>query len=244
MADNVEIRRPEFRNQVLSGLPGEESSRLRPHLARTPLVLAQVLHEVGTPVDAVYFLEDGLVSLIADTGDGGQVEVGMVGRDGLVGVAALLRPDSIAMHRSVVQIPGVAHRIQATRLHDILASSPELRTRCIRYLEFTLVQTAQSAACNARHGLEQRLARWLLMTRDRIGSDDFPITQDFLSHLLGVRRAGVSVVTTALASKNLIRHTRGRLTVLNVEGLEQETCLCYRFAEDSRKQIGLAAPAR
>ena len=127
--------------------------------------------------------------------------------------------------------------MRAPAFRDALAAMPVLRDHCLRYVQFVLVQTAQSAACNARHEMPERLARWLLMSRDRIDSDELPMTQEFLSYMLGVRRAGVSVVANALQSTGAIRLSRGHLTVLDRAGLEEEACSCYRLIEDSRKQI-------
>ncbi len=231
----------EFQNQILAALPAEDLNLLRPRFGRVSLVLAQVLHEAGNPIEDVYFLESGLASLIADTGDNGQVEVGVTGRDGLVGGSLLLNPTAIALHRAVVQVPGVAYRMQAASLRELTDHAPALREHCLRYLQFTLAQAAQSAACNARHELPARLARWLLMTRDLTGDNELPITQEFLSYMLGVRRAGVSGVARELESKGLIRQSRGRLTLLDHAGLERKACSCHRFIENSRGQIGLPA---
>ena len=127
--------------------------------------------------------------------------------------------------------------MRALAFREALAVMPALRDQCLRYVQFVMVQTAQSAACNVRHELPERLARWLLMCRDRTDSDELPMTQEFLSYMLGVRRAGVSVVANALQSTGFIRQSRGSLTILDRAGLEQEACSCYRMIEDSRKQI-------
>lgn len=241
MPDDAGFGAAEFQNQILAALPAKDLDQLRPRLGRVTLVLGQVLHEAGNPIDDVYFLERGLASLVANTGDNGQVEVGMTGRDGLVGGVVLLNPNAIALHRAVVQVPGTAYRMRATSLRELADHSLALRDRCLRYLQFTLVQASQSAACNARHALPARLARWLLMTRDLTGDNELPMTQEFLSYMLGVRRTGVSVVAGGLESKSLIRQSRGHLTLLDHAGLEREACFCYRFVEDSRSQIGLSA---
>ena len=142
-----------------------------------------------------------------------------------------------AVHQAIVQMPGAGHRMRAPVFRDALAAMPTLRDRCLRYVQFVMVQTAQSAACNARHDMPERLARWLLMSRDRIDSDELPMTQEFLSYMLGVRRAGVSVVANALQSTGVIRLSRGHLTVLDRAGLEEEACSCYKLIENSRKSI-------
>ncbi len=179
-----------IRNELLAALPGDVLAQLRPHLRRASLVFEQEVHGIGNPVDSVYFPESGLVSLTADTGDNGWVEVGLTGREGMVGVSALLNPDAVAVHRALVQIAGTALRVDAVTLRRQMDQQPALRDRCLRYSQFLMVQTSQAAACNARHELPERLARWLLMTRDRVDSDEVPMTQEFLSYMLGVRRAG------------------------------------------------------
>ena len=226
-----------FRNELLSALPSDELDQLCPDLHPVTFVLRQVLHEVGSPMDDVFFPDSGLVSLTADTKDTGLVEVGMTGREGFVGTAVPLNAKASSVHQAIVQIPGAGHRMRAPVFRDALAAMPVLRDRCLRYVQFVMVQTAQSAACNARHDMPERLARWLLMSRDRIDSDELPMTQEFLSYMLGVRRAGVSAVANALQATGAIRLSRGNLTVLDRAGLEEEACSCYRLIEDSRKQI-------
>ncbi len=226
-----------LRNELLRALPAADLERIRPHLMPVTLVLSQVLHEFDAPTDETFFVESGLVSLTADTNDNGQVEVGMTGREGFVGLAALLSPTPISIHRAFVQVPGRANRIQNTVFRRLVDQSPALRDRCLRYVNVMLVQNSQIAACNARHGLPERLARWLLMSRDRIDFDDLPMTQEFLSYMLGVRRAGVSVVANALQAQGLIRQSRGRITLLDRAGLEAKACSCYGLLERSRARI-------
>ena len=226
-----------FRNDLLRSLPAGQLERLRPYLTPVTLVLFQVLHEFDTPIDETYFIESGLVCLTANTYDNGQVEVGMTGREGFVGLSALLNPAPISVHRALVQVPGRAYRIQTAVFRELVDQLPALRDHCLRYVQVMLVQNSQIAACNARHDLSERLARWLLMSWDRIGTDELPMTQEFLSYMLGVRRAGVSVVTNALQAQGLIRQSRGRITLLDRAGLEARACTCYRVVERSRVRI-------
>jgi len=228
---------PGFRNEILAVLPAGELERIRPHLLPVSLTLTQILHEAEAPVDEVFFLEFGLVSLTADTKDIGQVEVGMTGREGFIGLTALLNPEPVSVHRAMVQVPGRAHRIRSSTFRELLETSPALRDRCLRYIQVMLVQNSQIAACNARHSLPQRLARRLLMSRDRVDADDLPMTQELLSYVLGVRRAGISVVANALQSQGLIRQSRGRITVVDRAGLEKKTCSCYRMIERSQLRV-------
>lgn len=225
-----------FRNELLRALPAEELGRLRPHLVPITLVTSQVLHEAEAPIDEMFFLESGLAFLAADTGSG-LVEVGTTGRDGFVGLPVLLSPEPVSVHRAFVQIPGRAYRLRAAVLREMSGALPVLHDRCLRYVQVMLMQNSQIAACNARHELPGRLARWLLMSRDRIDGDDLPVTQEFLSAMLGVRRAGISVVANALQSQGLIRQSRGRITLLDRAGLEEKACSCYRIIERNRARI-------
>lgn len=226
-----------FRNELLRALPTDEMQRLRPHLAPVTLVVSQVLHEAETSIDEVFFLESGLAFLTADTRDHGLVEVGTTGRDGFVGLPVLLSPEPVSVHRAFVQVPGRAYRLRAAVLREMAGALPTLRDRCLRYVQVMLMQNSQIAACNARHELPGRLARWLLMSRDRIDGDDLPMTQEFLSTMLGVRRAGISVVANALQSQGLIRQSRGRITVLDRAGLEGKACTCYGMIGRNRARI-------
>lgn len=226
-----------FRNELLAALPAEEMAALRPHLSRMPLVWQQVVHEAGSPIDQVFFLEAGVASVVADLFDKGQVEVGLIGREGLVGIAAVLNPQAIAVHRAFIQVPGLALRMEADVLRHALAELPVFRSHCLRFAQLLLVETAQAAACNARHALPQRLACWLLMLRDRCDSDDVPVTQRFLSCMLGVRRAGVSIASNALEQSGLIQQMRGRVRILDRAALEQQACGCYRLMANARRQI-------
>jgi len=228
---------PEVRNAILRGLPPKDLAMLRPHLHLVPLVLRQVLHATGAPIHDVYFMDEGLTSLTASAGNGAEVEVGLVGREGLVGTGVLLMPDATAVHRAFIQVPGSAYRMQAATFRDAVSQFESLRDGCMRYVHFMMVQAAQCAACNARHGLPERLARWLLSSMDRTGTEEVPMTQEFLSYMLGVRRAGVSVVATGLQGEGLIRQSRGRVTLLDRLGLEAKACVCYRVIEDSRTGI-------
>jgi CRP-like cAMP-binding protein len=225
------------RNELLAVLPAEEIEHLRAQMQYVTLVMAQVLYEPGAPIEDVYFVQNGLVCLTADTGDNGFVEVGMTGRDGLVGATVLLDPEAVSAHRAVVQVPGHALRLRASALREAIEQSPVLRDRCLRYLQVLLIQASQSAACNARHEMLERLARWLIMMRDRVDTDELPMLQEYLAQMIGVRRAGVSMVTSALQATGVIRQGRGRIVVLDRAGLEAEACDCYRFIEGHRRRI-------
>lgn len=222
------------RNQILAGLPASDLDALRPHLHRVTLSSGQILYETSSPILEVFFVEEGIVLLTADTSDNGQVEVGLTGREGFVGVSVMLNQKPVAVHRAFVQAPGSAYRITAAALRPALERSAELRDRCLRHVETLLIQSAQVAACNARHTLPERLARWLLMVGDGIDGDVLPMTQEFLSVMLGVRRAGVSVAASTLQSAGLIHAQRGRVTIVDRAGLLAASCDCYRIIHQMR----------
>ena len=157
-----------FRNRILGSLPAHEIDVLRPYLNYVTLASNRVLHELNSPVADVFFVEEGVVSLAADTLDNGHVEVGLTGREGFVGVSTVLSSNPYSVHRAFTQVPGAAYRMSSAVLRSAIKQSVTLQDRCLRYIEFLLIQTAQVAACNARHNLPKRLARWLLMVRDRI----------------------------------------------------------------------------
>ena len=221
------------RNEVLRTLAGGEFAALRPYLTRVHLVPGQILHEAGERIEHAYFIEQGVVSLVADVdvrGPGaepGMTEIGMIGREGLVGLTALLQAEAPAFNRSLVQIPGVALRIPAPVLREVAASTPALQYALHRALHILMSMTAQTSACNSRHSLPERLARWLLIAHDRVDGDELLLTQEFLSIMLGVRRSGVTVASAALEQAGLIRHSRGRVIINNRDGLERFGCNCY-----------------
>jgi CRP-like cAMP-binding protein len=224
-------------NEILATLPAAELGRLRPHLLPVELVANQVLYGAGAPIDYVYFLEEGLAALTTDIGDDSLVGVGLVGRDGVLGGQVLLSPHAISIYRTVVQIPGRALRMPVDAFRDAASELAALRDRCLQAVYVALVQASQIAGCNARHELSERLARWLLTVSARVDNDELPVTQDFLAHMLGVHRPGVSTVASGLQSRGLIRQGRGRITVLDRAGLEAEACNCYRLIEGARHRI-------
>jgi CRP-like cAMP-binding protein len=220
------VEQSTVRNHLLSNFPRHDFLRLAGALRPVDLALRQVLHEPDQPITAVYFLEAGTASMIAPLGNGDAQEVGMVGREGLVGLPVVLGTD-IAVTEALIQVPGAALRLPATALKEALAGSPALRSLLLRYVQVFHVQVTQTAACNGRHVLEERLARWLLMTHDRADGDVLPLTQEFLSTMLGVRRAGVSVAASILQRAGVIDYAKGQITVLDRLGLESVACECY-----------------
>ncbi len=216
---------PEYRNRILRLLPANEQEYLRPHLELVSLNVKDVLAEARDSFDYVYFVESGLVSLV-NLVSGSLVEVGTVGDEGIAGLSVLLE-DGIAPHRTFVQVSGEAWRMPASVAADVSDNCPEFRRLVYRYTQASLIQVAQTASCNLMHTIEQRCARWLLITQDANGTDVFPLTQEFMAFMLGVRRAGVTVAAGELQKSALIRYSRGSVTVLDRPGLEEASCECY-----------------
>lgn len=215
-----------FRNRVLSALPAAELEHLGPHLKEIPLPLGQALEEAGSAVQHVYFIEQGVGSVLTAMSDGRAVEVRMVGREGIIGLAFLMGAE-ILPQQIIVQVPGSAMRISAAFCKAEFDARETLRRIVLRLVSAALAMTSQNAACNRLHSVEQRCARWLLEASNRIGSDTMPMTQEFLAALLGVRRVGVTETASELRRSGLIDYRRGRLTIVDRDGLEAHACECY-----------------
>ena len=216
-----------IKNELLAALPRGAYLRLLPHLESVSLPLGTSLYNSGESIEHVYFPEDALISLVTHMRDGATVEVGLIGRDGMVGIPVLLG-DDIAFEAAVVQIAGSALRLPSVAFKEALKRGRNpLLTRLLLYTRVLMKQVAQTAACNGRHTAEKRLARWLLMCHDRAESDELALTQDFISDMLGLRRAGVSSAAIGLQQEGFISYSRGRITILRRAGLEAFACECY-----------------
>jgi CRP-like cAMP-binding protein len=213
-------------NALLLSVPEKEFDEIRPHLEFVTLGLHQVLQDPGQPIEHGYFPNSGVASLLVVTSDAKSVELSMVGKEGFVGMplAAGLRDSS---QRAIVQTSGDASRVKAEILHTLLPELPALQQSVNRYLLIQAMQVAQVAACNRLHEIDQRLARWLLMSHDRSGGESFPITHDLLSQMLGSGRPSVTVAAGTLQRAGLIEYTRGMVKVLSRSGLEDAACECY-----------------
>jgi CRP-like cAMP-binding protein len=213
-------------NRLLAALPDAEYQRLVPHLEYVPLPLKQVLFKRGELIKYVYFPHRAIVSLIASPEEGSNVEVGLMGYEGMVGIPAVLG-DNIATTTAMVQREDSGMRMEASLLKTEFQQGGSLQSLLLRYTQALYALTLQNAACNRLHQLDERLARWLLLACDRVGSNELQLTQEFISQMLGVRRAGVTEAANRLQSAGLIRYIRGRITILNRQGLEAASCPCY-----------------
>jgi CRP-like cAMP-binding protein len=214
------------RNRLLAALPPAELARVRPHLEALRLESGQVLFEAETPIVHVYFPETAVVSVVSALRQGGAVEVGTAGCEGMAGLPAFLGDDAPST-RVFAQVPGAAVRMEAGAFARLAGAPGPLHRLMLRYTQAFLIQVAQTAACNAAHLVEQRCARWLLMTHDRVGGDTFPLSHEFLATMLGVRRPGVTVAMRALQDAGLVDYVRGHVTVRDLPGLEAASCECY-----------------
>lgn len=221
MGPNFSLHQP-FRNAVLSSLPEGDLQLIRPLLTRLRLVPGQVLIEQGQVTEHVFFMEDGIVSLVAEaTNTRTPVQVAMLGHEGLVGCQALLGADTGAFVSSVTLIPGPALRLPVQDLYRLVTHSAALRQAAMAATETLMRQVMQTAASNARNTLAERCIRWLLMAHDRIDGDELSITHELLSNMLGVRRSGITLVVSGLQEAGVVRVNRGRLTILDRQGLER-----------------------
>jgi CRP-like cAMP-binding protein len=213
-------------NRLLATLPKNEYNRLFPKLTKVSLVLGEVLYEPGDVIKYVYFPNDSIISLISELSETSLLEVGMVGNEGIAGLAVFMGV-SFSSTRAVVQGSGSAMRMSSATVRRESNRLGSLHHILHRYSHSLLTQVSQSSACNQFHLVDARLARWLLMTNDRLAAKEFPLTQEFLSTMLGVRREGVSRAAGALQAGKLIRYSRGVITILNRRGLEAKSCQCY-----------------
>jgi len=225
-------------NVILLSISDRDYSSLRPHLEYVSLPNHLVLHEAGGKLEFAYFANRGLISLVAVMKDGRTTEAGIVGNEGFTGTLA-----AVGLSRSplqaVVQITGDGFRVEIGALQNTLESAPHLQLMLSRYAAIQGMQVAQTAACNRLHDIEQRLARWLLMTQDRVDSGLLPITHDFLATMLGTDRPTVSLAAGVLQRKKLIEYTRGAVKIVHRKKLEDSACECYGVIQQYDGELGL-----
>ncbi|MBW4450199.1 MAG: Crp/Fnr family transcriptional regulator [Spirirestis rafaelensis WJT71-NPBG6] len=227
---------PQAVNRLLAALPDAEYQHLVPHLERVPLSLKQVLYKAGELIEYVYFPDSAVVSLMSTPEEGSMVEVGLVGNEGIVGIPAVLG-DNIGTTTAMVQVAGFGMRMKASLLKTEFQRGGSLQSLLLRYTIALYALVSQGVACNRLHHLEERLARWLLLLCERVQSNELPLTQVFMSKMLGVRRAGVTEAANSLQRAGIIRYSRGMITILNRQELEAASCPCYKIVKSEYARL-------
>jgi len=226
------------KNALLLAIPDREFGLLRPHLEYLELPHHQILQEPGQKIEYAYFLNHGMISLVILTSDGRSVEVAIVGNEGMVGTSLAVGLNR-GPHRAIIQISASGFRVKSELLGEVLSRTPELRLIMNRYVLIQGLQVAQIAACNRLHEVEQRLARWLLMCQDRIGSEELPMTHEFLAQMLGTGRPSVSLAAGILQRAGMIENIRGTVKIVNRKGLEGSSCECYAAMRQFSANMGI-----
>ena len=227
-----------FKNLILASMPAPVMEQLAPHLTAVDLPVDRTLHQPGRAVDPVYFLEEGICSMVVTLGTGATVEAVSIGREGFVGAAAILGAGH-SPNRFFMALPGHGYSIKAKSLLLQMEAFPLLRDCLLRNVQSLLVQTAQMAACNRMHELPERLARWLLMCDDRIHAEHVPITQELLASMLGTRPSSISIAAGVMQKSGFIEYSRGRMKILDRTGLAGVACECYQVVKDEYLRLGL-----
>jgi CRP-like cAMP-binding protein len=217
---------PQQNNRILAALPQADLGQFFSDLKPVSLSLRQTLCQVGAPLEHVYFLGHGVASVLMTMANGATIEVGMIGMEGIVGLPALFG-EEVSDQQIIVQVPGTAMRMDARLSKAAFDGSPAVRRAALRFTQSLLNLSAQTAACNRLHTSEQRFARWLLMAHDRTKSDVMPMTQEFLSSMIGVRRTGVTEVAGKFRRSGLIRYHHGEITIVDRDALAASACECY-----------------
>jgi CRP-like cAMP-binding protein len=223
-------------NHLLASLSTADFDSVRPHLRTEQLRHEAVLYDVGDEIGCAYFPHVGVISLVVKLASGETIETGMIGRDGLLGGSAVLN-GKISLNKAIVQIAGNASVLDCHHLKTLADTSVAFRTTLNRYEQLILIQAQQSAACNITHTLEARLARWLLRCRDLMDSNDLSLTQEFIGQMLGVRRSSVSITSGTLQTAGLIRYNRGKIRILDLEGLRDAACECYATVKSQSDRL-------
>jgi CRP-like cAMP-binding protein len=225
------MEKSQMANRVLASIPPTEYKRLHAHLEPVELKFREVLFEPGKAIKHVYFPVDCLISLLTAVDKRRTLEVGMVGNEGMAGMPFILGM-GVSGVRAIVQGGGTALRIASGPFRVEFDRNRPLQEALYRYTYALMAQISQTAACNRFHEAEPRLCRWLLMTRDRVGADEFSLTHEFLAHMLGLRRGGVTEAASALKRRKVISYTRGKIQILDVGGLKKSSCSCYQTVKD------------
>ena len=230
MSVSVKPRIPS-ENRLLAALPTDEYERLVPNLQQVSFSLGEVVYEFGGHLDYVYFPTTSIVSLLYTMENGSSAEMGLTGNDGVVGIALFMGGGTMP-NRAVVQSAGAAIRMKVKVLQDEFAMGGKFQQLLLRYTQALITQISQTAVCNRLHSVEQQLCRWLLLSHDRVKSDELIMTQELIADMLGVRREGVTVAAGRLQDEGAISYVRGHIKILNRQKLEESVCECYRVVKD------------
>lgn len=223
-------------NRLLAKLPGKEYERILPHLERITLSLGESIYEAGKLQKHVYFPITSVISLLYTMENGASAEIGVVGNEGMVGIALFMGSETTP-NRAIVQSAGDAFRMKALALRNEFIRAGEFQISLLRYTQALITQISQTAVCNRLHTIEQQLSRWLLLSHDRLQPDELKMTQELIANMLGVRREGVTYAAGRLQAEVLIKYTRGRIVILNRKGLEATVCECYGVVKDEYDRL-------
>ncbi len=215
-------------NRLLAALSSETYQNLKPHLQSVELPQHQILYHAGEEYNYAYFPSHAIISTVAIMENGSTTEIGVIGNEGMVGLPIILNT-TYTNSTAIVQVGGTGLRIAAKRLQEEMERNREFKQALMSYVQARIIQLGQTAACNRYHTIEQRFARWMLMVRDSIGKDQFKLTQEFISQMLGVRRTGVTEVASRFQEQGIIQYRRGLITITDPEKLEASACECYQL---------------
>lgn len=233
------VSQKSIRNWILAALPADEFALLVGSLVRVDLHLGQTMHRAGAKIEHVHFPEIGFISAMAILSDGAPLEIGLIGAEGAAGVSIILGAKT-SYSETMCQTAGAAHRLSAEAFNKAVVQAPHLRDLLLKYVHAFHVQVAQTAACNAHHEVNQRLARWLLAAHDRSGVPELSLTQDLIAVMLGVRRATVGIAAGMLQKAGVIRYQHGHITIIDRVGLEHAACECYSVVvSEYRNLLGI-----
>ncbi len=227
---------PPTSNLLLGALPAADFARLQPHLTSAPLALGMSLYESGGQMKHIYFPTDGIVSLLYVMENGAAAEVAVVGSEGMVGISLFMGGETTS-GRAIVQSEGHAYRLSSALLKQEFERGGELQHLLLRYTQALITQMGQTAVCNRHHTLQQQLCRWLLLSLDRLPSNELAMTQDLIANMLGVRREGVTEAAGHLQDEGLIHYRRGHITVIDRPGLEKRVCECYEVVRKESDRL-------
>lgn len=219
------------KNEILNALPAEDFARISAHLEPVELPSGKFLYQALQPITHVYFPNDAVASIVANTSAGRSAEVGIIGCEGAVGLDVLMSVDS-SPNECMIQIPGDGWRVMTDVIRDEFRLCDAIHVSLLRFIHKLIIQISQTTLCNRLHLIEERLARWLLMSHDRVSGEKINLTQEFLATMLGVNRPSVSISAGTLQTKGYIKYTRGHITVLDRQGLEKLACECYQIVRN------------